>query len=179
MIPAKYRCLKQRRSWEDSLGAGSKVEIPRMRVRELSGREWWQQLTLDPASLSAAWARPRPLRERPAVGAYKAALFAVRPTESEHALLRVHAKAPKQSMTMRELARLALRSDSPGAANLGYGKFAHRVAQQLNWEPDRRKDGKAIWMSAIAEDWHPHDGEWEMVMIRSLGLALEQLGWAD
>lgn len=34
--------------------------LRQLRERSLSGDEWWERLTSDPASLTAEWARPRP-----------------------------------------------------------------------------------------------------------------------
>lgn len=107
--------------------------------RAAPGQEWWQALSLDPESLEAAWARPRPYRPRPDAAAYRAAIIAAKASDQEMALLKHHAGRPKRCATMRQLAEAALKIDSPGTANLLYGSLAHRIAERLPWSPDVRK----------------------------------------
>ena len=71
---------------------------------------------------------------------------------------------------MRTLAQGAFGAESPQRVNLSYGRLAHRVADHLDWAPDRRVDGSPIWMSVIAEGWQPsiqngqaREYEWTMV----------------
>ena len=168
----KLNTIKQRRARMDSLAAGENVELPIMRERHLTGQEWWQGITLDPESLEAAWARPRPYRARPNTEVYRAALNAAEPTEQEMALLKYHADQPRRCATMRQLASTALKTDRPGTANLLYGSLAHRLVEHLSWTPDTREDGSPIWMSVVAEGWQPKDREFEWVMIESLAKAL-------
>jgi len=156
----------------EELQAGRDVVLPMIRPRPLSGSEWWQDLTLDPESLTAAWARPRPLRPRPDRAAFESALREVNPSESELGLLRCHARSPRRSATMRTLAREALSSDAPGTANLLYGRLARRLCEATRWEPDRREDKSPIWMSTVAEGWQPPEREFEWVLIPALAQLL-------
>ena len=164
----KLYSKKRRDAWQTQIEAGDSVTLPSQRQRQLSGAEWWQTLTLDRESLIAAWARPRPWLPRPPQRAYKAALDQIQPTESELALLRFHARFPRRSATMRQLAKGALSSKASSQANLMYGKLAHRLADAMNWEPERREDGSPIWMTSIAEGWQPVDREFEWVMVPTL-----------
>jgi hypothetical protein len=161
---------KLRTAWQAQMQAGESVVLPVIRPRKLTGQEWWQTLTLDPESKLAAWARPRPWYPHPTTEEYQAALKLVRPTKDELALLRFHARFPKRSATMRQLAKGALASPSQSKANLLYGKLAHRLALALNWKPENREDGTPSWMTAIAEGWQPVDREFEWVMVPSLAV---------
>jgi hypothetical protein len=162
--------LKRRKAWQIQIEAGASVALTNPRQRQLTGEEWWQTLTLDPESLIAAWARPRPLYPRPPTHAYQAALDQIQPTQDELRLLKIHARFPRRCATMRQLADCALSSKSPSQANLMYGKLAHRLAEamKLFWEPEHRVDGSPIWMTSIAEGWHPVDREFEWVMVPTL-----------
>ncbi len=164
--------IEKRRMWLETLVTGGEVNLPLIRERRLSGKEWWQELTVDPESLEAPWARPRPYRPRSDTAAYRAAIIAAKPSNKEMALLKHHATHPKRCATMRQLAEAALNIDSPGTANLLYGSFAHRLVEQLSWVPDLRDDGSSIWMSVVAEGWQPPGREFEWVMIESLAKAL-------
>lgn len=143
-----------------------------VRVRP-PGSSWWRSLTLDPESLVAPWARPRPLRPRPDASAFLRAVASLPLSGCQMVLLRAHAAAPKRTATMRHLARLALDSDSPKTANLIYGKLARQLTSILDWKPDRRKDGSPIWMSLIAEGWYPPGREYEWTMVSSFAEALQ------
>ena len=152
--------------------AGQPVDVPFVRQRP-EGPAWWRDLTLDPESLIAAWARPRPLRPRPETDLFRAAIEAIGLSPTEEAVLRFHANAPHRSVTMRAVANAALNLDKPTAANLAYGRLARRLCQHLCWEPDRRDDGSPIWMSMVAEGWNPVSTpqaprEYELVMVPSL-----------
>ncbi|MDR3425813.1 hypothetical protein [Silvimonas sp.] len=152
--------------------AGQPVDVPFIRQR-LEGPAWWRELTLDPESLIAAWARPRPLRPRPETDQFSTAIEAIGLSPTEEAILCFHANAPRRSVTMRAVAQAALNIDKPTAANLAYGRLARRLCQNLGWEPDRRDDGSPIWMSMVAEGWNPPSTpqaprEYELVMVPSL-----------
>ncbi|MCD1645316.1 hypothetical protein [Aurantimonas coralicida] len=155
------------------IAEGLPVDLPRLRERP-DGPAWWRGLTLDPESLAAPWARPRPLRPRPGAQAYRQAIAAAAPTEKEAAILRFHAAAPRRTVTMRTIARQVLNKDDPRAANLAYGRLARRIGENLDFEPDRREDGSFFWMSVVAEGWEPRASrdqrrEYELVMIPALG----------
>ncbi len=160
--------LKRRRELCARIAAGESIEIEPIRPRE-DATGWWRELTLDPESLNAPWARPRPLRARPDEEAYRAALESAQPSEQEWAILHFHAEAFRRTTTMREIAREVLRSERPQTANLLYGRLAKRIGQALKWKPDPRSDGTPFWMSVIAEGWQPpsknrHRRDYELVM---------------
>jgi hypothetical protein len=71
---------------------------------------------------------------------------------------------------MRQLAGIALSSDSPSETNLKYGKLAHRLADALGptWVPKEREDGSPMWMTTVAEGWQPAEREFEWVMVPNL-----------
>lgn len=159
-----------RLAWKAQIVAGETVNLHSAHPRKLSGQEWWQNLSLDPESMTAPWARPRPWLARPLTDEYKAALSRVRPSGGELALLRAHANFPRRCATMRQLAASALNSTLPSQANLIYGTLAHRLADALasKWAPEMREDESPIWMSTIAEGWQPAGREFEWVMVPSL-----------
>jgi hypothetical protein len=161
-----------RQRMREAVAAGQPVDVLFVRQRP-EGPAWWRDLTLDPESLIAAWARPRPLRPRPETDLFRAAIEAIGLSPTEEAILRFHANAPHRSVTMRAVANAALNLDKPTAANLAYGRLARRLCKHLGWEPDRRDDGSPIWMSMVAEGWNPVSTpqaprEYELVMVPSL-----------
>lgn len=165
----KRYTLLQRRAWQDALARGEPVELPAIRARRLDGPQWWEIVSLNPESLIAAWARPRPLRLRPTIEQYQEAIKDVRPSDKEIALLRCHAKSPNRSASMRDLAKGALQSDNVATANLVYGSFAKRLCEAMpTWLPDQREDGSYIWMSLLAEGWQPENREFEWVLVPPL-----------
>lgn len=161
---------RERLEWQAQIDAGETITPPSRRQRELTGQEWWQTLSLDPESLEAPWARPRPWIARPSTNEYKAALDLVQPTSAEIAILKAHANFPRRCATMRQLADSALSSMSPSQANLMYGKLAHRFAEALamKWVPEKREDGSPMWMTTVAEGWQPMGREFEWVMVSNL-----------
>lgn len=151
------------------LMAGEKLTLPTLRQRT-DGDDWWLGLSLDPETRIAAWARPRPLRPRPDEGAFSAAIRELRLPEQDMRMLQTHASAPRRSISMRTIAEITLDGGTAQKANLIYGNLAKRLCQHMRWEPDRRDDGSAIWMSLIAEGWQPsplsgkrRDYEWVLV----------------
>ncbi len=143
-------------------------------IRPLDDRlRWWRSLTLNPESLEAPWARPRPLKARPSIVDYENAMVAIALSAKERRILSLHANSAFRSVTMSKIAVEVLNSKSASAANLIYGKLAHKIADELNWEVDRREDQTPIWMSVIAEGWQPsRRPEYEWVMIPSLQSAV-------
>ena len=162
--------LEKRRAWQAQIEAGAPITLISEHPRALTGQEWWQTLSLDPESLKAPWARPRPLVARPSTDAYRAALEKVQPNSEELALLKAHANSPRRCATMRQLAGSALSSSSPSTANAKYGRLAHRLADALGstWVPEKRKDGRFMWMTTVAEGWKPANREFEWVMVPNL-----------
>ena len=166
---------KQRDTWAAEVQVGKVPTLPKIRTRALSGTEWWLRITLDRESLQAAWARPRPLRPRPTSEAYQAAIAQLALTPKETAMLVTHANSPKRAVTMRHLSERVFASSSPSVANAQYGALAHRLCEQLAWLPDKRADGSAIWMSAVAEGWQPEGREFEWVMVPTLAVLYKQV----
>jgi len=161
--------LSERKRLIAELAAGNHVQLPAIRPRPQVAEVWWERLTLDPESLVAPWARPRPLRARPSLERLHSAIEQIAPTEKEQRLLRCHAAAPNRSATMRYLAQHALNSEQPNSANLAYGSFARKLCEAIpEWQPDTREDGSAIWMSIVAEGWQPEGREFEWVLIPAL-----------
>lgn len=157
-----------------AIAAGSNPPIAQIREIAVASR-WWRDLTLDPDSLHAPWARPRPLRPRPDATAFKQAAASVDLSDRERLVLRVHASEPRRSATMRLLALTVFQRDAPGEMNLFYGRLARRLCEHLGWSPDRRDDGSPIWMSVVAEGWYPPKNdspkrEHEWVMVHSLAV---------
>ncbi len=165
------RSLAERRTLSQKIASGHKVELPVIRVRP-AGPYWWRSLTLDPESLVAPWARPRPLRPRPDEAAFRRAFGQAKLTDRDIAFLRAHASAPRRTATMRVLSREALGKDDPKTANLLYGKLAGRLTSLLKWEPDLRDDGSPIRMSLLAEGWWPPGREHEWTMVPSAARAV-------
>ncbi|WP_353228823.1 hypothetical protein [Novosphingobium sp.] len=174
-----YAATTRKRMY-DAVATGRPVDVQVIRQRP-EGPAWWRDLTLDPESLIAAWARPRPLRPRPEPDHFRAAIEAARLSRAEAAILCFHANAPRRTVTMRAVAKAVLNSDKPTAANLAYGRLARRLCQQLRWEPDRRDDGSPIWMSMVTEGWNPPSTpqaprEYELVMVPSLAALFTDCG---
>lgn len=161
--------VPQRRVLCEQIAEGEEVHVAPIRPRTIADA-WWRGLTLDPESLDAPWARPRPLRARPDEDAYREALRLAALSETEWAMLRFHARAHRRTVTMRDVAREVLGKSNPSSANLAYGRLAKRIGEQLDWEPDLRDDGTPFWMSVIAEGWQPPSPkgtkrEYELVMV--------------
>lgn len=165
---AKLYSTAQRDAWATDLREQRAVALPVIRPRATDDREWWRALTLDRESRVAAWARPRPLRPRPDREIYERALDEIVAKPAERELLAFHASRPRRSATMRTLAAEVLNSASPTRANLAYGRFARRLCEALNWDPDKRRDGSSIWMTVVAEGWQPAGREYEWVLIPTL-----------
>lgn len=158
-----------RRAFQTQLAEGQDVVFPPIRPRVVAD-DWWRRLTLDPASLEAPWAKPRPLRSRPERHEFDQAFARAELSPIERAILRFHASAPNRTATMRQIATSCLGVTDPRPTNLVYGKLARRTASHLAFQPDTREDGSPVWMSLFAEGWPSagHDAErheyrWVMV----------------
>lgn len=161
-----------RRRIGDAVAAGENIKVAFIRQRP-DGPTWWRGLTLDPESLIAPWARPRPLRPRPDTGSFRTSITELGLSPIERAILHFHASAPHRTASMRAIAQAALHIDKPTSANLAYGRLARRLCEHLAWEPDRRSNGSPIWMSVVAEGWNPPSTpqiprEFEWVMVPSV-----------
>lgn len=159
---------EQRREWVLRSQDGRAPVLREIRARSGNGAEWWEHLSMDPDSLVAAWARPRPLRPYPSVVAYRTALARVDPTDRELELLAFHANSPRRTTTMRQLSVEIFASSNPATASAFYGALAEKLCQKLAWRPDSRADGSPVWMSLMAEEWQPEGGEPQWTMIPAL-----------
>lgn len=173
----EYRSLhskEQRDAWVAEVKNGNAPTLPIVRARTIIGSEWWLHLTLDGESLDAAWARPRPFKPRPTTEEYQAAIAQLALTVKETAMLVAHANSPKRAMTMSQLSTQVFSSSSASVANAQYGALAHRLCEQLSWDPDKRPDGTPIWMTTIAEGWQPRARDYEWVMVPALAALYKQ-----
>lgn len=159
---------KKRQQMLATLSQGGEVSFPQVRSRDTIETQWWQQLSVDPESKIAAWARPRPLRPRPSIEDFRSALMQIAPTETELAFLRVHANAPQRRLTMRDAAMAVYQRPLPVLANRCYGALARRLATATGWSPDKRSDGSPVWMSTVAEGWQPAGSEFEWILVPQL-----------
>jgi 5-methylcytosine-specific restriction protein A len=87
----------------------------------------------------------------PSLSEYKRALrIVLNDSPVKHvAMLRAHVAAPAHQITASELARAAGYSGY-GNANLEYGKFAHRICDELSWEPPIGKSGDPTYTYVLA-----------------------------
>jgi predicted HNH restriction endonuclease len=116
---------------------------------------------------------------------FKRALLMVRDkkklTPTFLALLRYHCEAPDHTTTATRLAE-ALGLANFGAANLQLGKLAHLIADELEFQPEKRSDGKPMWWSTLASGRGASadtlDAQFEFVMRPELVDALVQMKWA-
>src|SRR3954469_2855178 len=81
---------------------------------------------------------------------YRAALLAVRQrmTAVQLAMLQAHCKSPDRSISAGRLAE-QFGLHSPAAANTAYGNYAHWIADELKYAPEK-VNGKPCWMLALA-----------------------------
>jgi hypothetical protein len=135
-----------RKRMGEAIASDQPVDLALIRPRP-DGPAWWRDLTLDPLSLIAPWARPRPLRPRPDTDCFRAAIAAIGLSPTSEAILLFHANAPHRAATMRAVAQAALKVDKPTAANLAYGRLARRFCQHMEWQPNRR-EGMTVLGSA-------------------------------
>lgn len=141
---------------------------PAIRQRTITGMEWWLHLSLDPRTLTAAWARPRPLRERPTVQQYSDAIRKIAVSPLESSLLHFHAKAEHRSIGMAALSQKAFASFGRVSASKVYRDLGKRLCEELQWEPDRFRNGYPNWTSVIAESWRNTSDETEWVLIQQV-----------
>ncbi len=105
--------------------------------------------------------------ELPSLPEYKTALRAVLSDapDAHVAMLRAHAISPGHRITASDLARAAGYSGY-GAANLQYGKFAHRICDELRLTPKNGNSGEPTYTYVLASsrklpdldlEWTLHD----------------------
>lgn len=162
----KLHSVTRRQELCKLLVAGKSVGLEVIRDRPPRD-EWWRELTMDPESLEAPWARPRPLRPRPEAAAFRKAFSALPLPQVVFSILLFHAVAPRRTATMRAISINVLGEDDPQQVNLIYGRAARKLCEILNWVPDTRSDGSKVWMSVLAEGWKPQNREFEWTMVRS------------
>ncbi|OAN99198.1 hypothetical protein A8B75_19290 [Sphingomonadales bacterium EhC05] len=171
----KCMTLRERRALAARISSEERIELASM--RELVDRpNWWEDLTLDPESLEAPWARPRPLRPRPDADAFSTAFKQFEFSETERSILRFHSASSRRTASMRQIAKAVLGVNKPQSVNLAYGRLAKKVCGELQWHPDRRADGSKIWMSLFAEGWQPAVREYEWTMVSTAATAAKKLG---
>lgn len=94
-------------------------------------------------------------------------------------LLRIQYSAPEHTVTATKLAQAA-GYENYNAANLQYGSLAHEVAEILNYEPPKRKNGEPMWfwtLSSGSDQGLDEDGHYEFVMRPELVEALQNMKW--
>lgn len=91
----------------------------------------------------------------PTVDEIRAALPYVKFNKAQDAMLAAHLNAPDHILTATQLAQAA-GYDDYAIANAQYGLLGRALAEELDWEPQKRKDGNPIWTITLATD---ADGE--------------------
>jgi hypothetical protein len=96
-------------------------------------------------------------------------------------MLKAHCHAANHTLTASQLSS-GIGLSHFGEANLLFGKFAHRIADQLGYAPGRRADGSTRWWSTLAygRDAASENGDehFEWIMRPELVAALRQMRWA-
>ena len=139
--------------------------VPRIRHRHVEGDEWWQLLSLDPLTQVAAWARPRPLRERPSAIAYVQALQNIQLDQLGAELLQCHAEMPNSSAVIPLLVECMRSAFGTVAPRKIYQQLGRQLCVHLGWEPDRFRNGYPNWCSVLAECFKNPEGEVEWVLL--------------
>lgn len=108
--------------------------------------------------LDEAAAKQRSLRGPdgfPTVDEIRAAWPHLKFNKAQDAMFAAHLNAPDHILTATQLAQAA-GYDDYGVANSQYGLLGRALAEELDWEPQKRKDGNPIWTLTLATD---ADGE--------------------
>lgn len=87
----------------------------------------------------------------PTVEEVRAALPHLKCNKAQDAMLDAHLHALDHILTATQLAQAAGYDDYV-VANAQYGLLGRALAEELDWEPQRRKDGNPIWTLALATD---------------------------
>ena len=104
--------------------------------------------------LDEAAAKQRTMRGAdgfPTVDEVRAALPHLKCNKAQDAMLAAHIHAPDHVLTATQLAQAAGYDDYV-VANAQYGLLGRALAEELDWEPQKRKDGNPIWTLALATD---------------------------
>lgn len=83
---------------------------------------------------------------------YLQALDAIKPSEQQLEMLRIHLSAPGRSLTARQLAK-AIGFSNWNAANLQYGTFAGKLCKELRVEPEQNLHVIATFLKQANEEW--------------------------
>jgi len=104
---------------------------------------------------------------------------AISPKKHELALLRAQYSAPNRTVSSPQLESLAGVSGGYSVVNGIYGRFAHRLCNWLNIDPDDGSGSeKDRWWSIWSVGYRTNNGFlWEMH--REVSEALEFLGWVE
>jgi putative restriction endonuclease len=114
------------------------------------------------------------LRNKPTVQQYIEALHAIEPREREMAMLRQQYYAPDRSVTASQLAKLIGSQGGYQTINAGYGRFGHRLCDQLRLDPDCGAEDR--WWSVWSVGYSTSQGfVWQMHP--EVATALEHLAW--
>lgn len=87
----------------------------------------------------------------PTVDEFRAALPHLKYNKAQDAMLAAHLNAPDYILTATQLAQAA-GYDDYAVANSQYGQLGRALAEELDWEPQKRKDGNPIWTLTLATD---------------------------
>ncbi len=95
-------------------------------------------------------------------------------------MLRAQYSAENHAITATRLAEAA-GYENYNAANLQYGTLGHEIADALNYQPPKRKNGEPMWFWTISSGKDVSekniDGHYEFVMRPELVAALEEMKW--
>jgi predicted HNH restriction endonuclease len=95
-------------------------------------------------------------------------------------MLRAQYSAENHTITATRLAEAA-GYENYNAANLQYGTLGHEIADVLNYEPPKRKNGEPMWFWTISSGKDASekniDGHYEFIMRPELVAALEEMKW--
>ena len=116
---------------------------------------------------------------------FKAALLRVRDskqsfTDAQLKMLRAQCRAPDCTMTATQLADVGDFKGYSGA-NLQYGLFAAKVAHELGFTPELRRDGTPMWWStlsySVATSGNDETEQFKFTMRPELVSALKEMRW--
>lgn len=85
----------------------------------------------------------------PTVDEIRAAWPHLKFNKVQDAMFAAHLNAPDHIMTATQLAQAAGYDDYV-VANSQYGQLGRSLAEELDWQPQKRKDGNPIWTLALA-----------------------------
>jgi hypothetical protein len=93
-------------------------------------------------------------------------------------MLHAHRRAPGRTLTSREIARAGGYKDYE-AANLQYGLLGRKIAELLEYRPERRfSDDHPIWTLTLANGQRDQRSDlWRWTMHDELAKAMDELGW--